>query len=171
VCETTFGLQPLNARDGAADDMSEGLSFQVEDVVPQGAPALNVNSHRWLVHINQVGIVQKGAGQRQSALHSTRKGSDAARAPVSQLHEMEQRGDALGALVPRDAIESSMEGEVVPGGKFFIERGLLWHAAHGSAYRTGVGGNIVLQDSHLASCRLRKPCAGYLVHPFRKKGL
>jgi phospholipase C len=37
-CETTFGLQPLNARDGAADDMSDCFNFKKKPAAP---PPLN----------------------------------------------------------------------------------------------------------------------------------
>ena len=99
------------------------------DVTPDGRAGLDVNAERRLVQDDDLGVVQQRAGDRQPPLHAAGERAHPRVRAVGQADQLQQRGDAVGLLVPGDPVQVGVEGHVGLRRELVVQRGFLGHDA------------------------------------------
>lgn len=86
---------------------------------------LDIDSHGWLVEKEQCGLVEQGAGQVQSPLHSPGKGANPTAAQIRQADERKDLARSLPNQGGWESVQTAEEAQVLLGGKVFEEGQLL----------------------------------------------
>src|SRR6516225_2102032 len=123
---TSFGLVQIGR---AQQDREPFILDEMKNDVPELAPRQRIDANRRLVEQYELGRAHEGAGEAELLLHAA--GQPASQAPgegCERSHFQETRilTRALGCL---DAVQVSVEIEVLRDAQILVEAESLWHVA------------------------------------------
>src|SRR6185437_12114575 len=120
------------------------------EVLEDGVAALGVDADGGLVEEEELGIVEQGRGEVETALHAAGEIGDAVAGAVGEADEIEDAGDGVFERGAAHAIEGAEELEVLEWGEFVVETDVLGDEAEGALGGVGVGADGGAGDADLA---------------------
>src|SRR5438045_3315836 len=107
------------------DEKRDALPAEVKQQVPQFAPSYGIDSGGRLVEINNLGLVQHGAAQRQPLLPAARQFAGQAMAVGLQTVAIYGLFDLAGAGLGIEAVDLRVETQILQHGEVIVEREFL----------------------------------------------
>ena len=124
------------------DEESDALPAEIEQQIPQLAPGHRIDAGSRFVEINDLGLVQHGAAQRQPLLPAARKLAGQAMPVRLQAVAIYGLFDLASAGLGIEAVNLRVEAQILQNRKIVIEGKFLAHVADALAHRVGIGADV-----------------------------
>ncbi len=132
---------------GRQHDGDAGLAVQACDVLADGLSRAGVEADGRFVEKEDGGFVEQPAGEFQPAGHPAGVLADRLVAVGGEVHQVEDRLDALAPVLATHPVQPAVEPEVLEAGELLVEGGFLEDDADTRPDRAGCVADVVAGDA------------------------
>src|SRR6266849_7506820 len=118
------------------------VGAQLIQMSPDVLARLRVKAQCWLIEEEDLWLMQHAPSNLEPALHSPRVGSNERARAVGKLQQRQHLVDAPVPFVRRNAVDESVELEILAAGQLVVERRVLEDEADPLAHTRRVGGHV-----------------------------